>query len=122
LGGPDGCGTIFKIAPDNTETTLHTFTYYDDFHDGCAPASQPILDRKGNLYAITRSGGDFGGGTLLEITSSGKEKILYAFGSGSDGAKPDGTLLMDSNGSLYGTTQGGGAKGWGTAYQVAPHS
>ncbi|HSC19772.1 MAG TPA: choice-of-anchor tandem repeat GloVer-containing protein [Rhizomicrobium sp.] len=121
LGGVNGCGTVFKIPPDGSEITLHGFTYNDDFHDGCGPESQPVVDKKGNLYATTRAGGDLGGGTVFEITATGKEKILYAFGSAPDAAKPDGKLLMGSDGALYGTTLAGGTKGWGTVYKISLH-
>jgi uncharacterized repeat protein (TIGR03803 family) len=121
-GGAGGCGTVFKISLDGTKTTLHSFTYNQDSSDGCDPVSQPYLDKKGNLYGTTRYGGASGMGTVFKITATGKERILYAFGSGNDAANPDGRLLAGPDGALFGTTVGGGVHGWGTVYKLSPHS
>jgi hypothetical protein len=53
------------------------------------------------------------------VTVAGKETVLYTFKAGKDGAYPFARLL-DFNGRLYGTTQGGGKTGWGTAFSLRP--
>jgi uncharacterized repeat protein (TIGR03803 family) len=61
----EGCGTVFKLAPDGTETILHDFAT----RRGDLPWTGVILDNKGNLYGTTWEGGSkFGSGTLFEIT------------------------------------------------------
>jgi uncharacterized repeat protein (TIGR03803 family) len=56
-----------------------------------------------------------------------KEKVLHGFKSGKDGANPNGGLVLDSKGAIYGTTFGGGnesgpcgAGGCGTAFKLKP--
>ncbi|HEX4078186.1 MAG TPA: choice-of-anchor tandem repeat GloVer-containing protein [Rhizomicrobium sp.] len=127
--GGDGCGTVFKLAPDGMKTVLYAFGGGDD---GDGPAAQPIMDKSGNLYGTTVGGGGtgcapFAGcGTVFKITPDGQETILHSFTGGSDGAIPgSGALIADKTGYLYGTTQEGGGtgcsydgSGCGTVYKV----
>jgi uncharacterized repeat protein (TIGR03803 family) len=63
-----------------------------------------IRDASGNLYGTTYAGGAFNQGTVFRLSPSGKEKVLYSFTGGSDGAHPRAGLLRDSAKNLYGTT------------------
>jgi uncharacterized repeat protein (TIGR03803 family) len=45
---------------------------------------------------------------VFKIDAAGNETILHAFAGGADGQDPDGGLVRDSAGNLYGTTLGGG--------------
>src|SRR5579862_2112489 len=127
-----GCGTVFKLAPDGTETVLHQFTAE---YDGSGPYGGLIMDAAGNLYGTTATGGstgcggiDYGCGTVFRISPKGKETILYAFGGSNDGADPDAGLVADKKGNLYGTTSSGGGGtqcivefgGCGTIFRVTP--
>jgi uncharacterized repeat protein (TIGR03803 family) len=69
-----------------------------------------LIDVNGKLYGATPSGGSSGEGTVFSVTPNGREKVLYSFAGGSDGAAPYAGLL-DVNGTLYGTTQFGGGSG-----------
>ncbi|MGH6890425.1 MAG: choice-of-anchor tandem repeat GloVer-containing protein [Rhizomicrobium sp.] len=60
-----GCGTIFEIAPDGTETILYRFT---DGRDGAEPSAGLVADGKGNYYGTARGGGEYGDGTVFEFT------------------------------------------------------
>ncbi|HTT84608.1 MAG TPA: choice-of-anchor tandem repeat GloVer-containing protein [Rhizomicrobium sp.] len=108
-----GCGTIFKVAPDGTETVLHTFTGSDGADAGNDNA--PILDKHGNLYGTTFGGGNFypncpsvyGCGVVYELTPAGTLTVLHAF-DGADGQGPAGPLIADKSGNLYGVTVDGG--------------
>jgi len=79
-----------------------------------------VLDAQGNLYGTTYSGGisyydscNYGCGVVFELTVGGTETVLHAFSVQQyDGAFPNGGLLLDSQGNLYGTTSGGGAHKW----------
>jgi uncharacterized repeat protein (TIGR03803 family) len=110
-GGSAGGGIAFKVAPDGTETVLHTF---QGDGNGYYPADSLVMDAQGNLYGTTAAGGgstncnDIGCGTIFEISASGTESILYAFQGGSDGADPEGNLVSDAEGNFYGTTALGG--------------
>jgi uncharacterized repeat protein (TIGR03803 family) len=125
-GGADNLGTVFKLAPDGTETVLHAFA--GGYNDGSSPYAGVIVDAKGNLYGTTQEGGSATCtcGVVFEITRSGKERILYNFRGSPDGAYPLSSLLMDKSGNLYGTTLGGGVQsdfcgvGCGTVFELSP--
>lgn len=101
-----GCGTVYKLAPNGTETVLYSFL---DGNDGAEPFGGLIADGSGNLYGTTAIGGAFSVGTVFRIAPDGSETTLYSFQGGSDGAHPGSTLLMDANGDLFGTAGAGGS-------------
>lgn len=117
---PYGCGIVFEVAPDGTETVLHRFS---GGTDGAYPAAGLIRDKKGNFYGTTLGGGSnkcaSGCGTVFQITTAGAETILYRFNGGVDGSTPVGGLVRDSKGNLYGTTPYGGALNQGTIFEVS---
>ena len=115
-----GCGTVFEINTSGVETTFYTFKGWKN-KDGAEPIAGLILDAKGNFYGTTAWGGLYGFGTVFELTSAGKEKILYSFTGTTDGAIPVGGLVMDSKGNLFGTTYEGGAFGFGTVFELTPN-
>lgn len=104
-----GLSVVYKIDPNGQETVLAT-----DTQTGGAVDSPVFVDKKGNLYGMTPYGGDlscssdgFGCGMLFGITQSGIFTMLHAF-SGSDGMRPEGGLVQDSKGNLYGVAFAGG--------------
>jgi len=119
-------GIIFKISiTDNTMTILHTFT------DGDTPNGGLVLGSDGKLYGTTQGGGADGAGNLFVIstvsdptTSHDTFMELYAFpntdGGFPQGLIPNGGLVQDGNGTLYGTTQAGGQNDKGTAFKFVP--
>src|SRR3954447_4075935 len=115
--GGSGCGTVFKLAPDGTETVLHAFS---ETGDGVYPIAALAIDAAGNLYGTTFNGGDSAGGVVFRVTPKGKETLLHSFGAGSDGSRPDAGLVIDDAGNFYGTTSGGGAAGHGTVFRITP--
>jgi uncharacterized repeat protein (TIGR03803 family) len=120
--GAGGPGTVYKINPGGAETLLYSFT---GGTDGAYPEATPTLDSSGNLYGTANQGGDPASvGTLFKIDSAGHETTLHKFtGSPKDGAYPDGPLLLDKQGNLYGTTLQGGNDnftGDGTIFQFTP--
>ncbi len=89
--------------------------------DGGNPLDGFITDAAGNLYATTNVGGASGNGTVFEVSKSGEETVLYSFAGGTDGANPEGGLIRDKAGNLYGTTTaGGGVEDSGTIFKVTP--
>jgi uncharacterized repeat protein (TIGR03803 family) len=123
-GCKQGCGTIFKLASEGTETILYAFK---GGTDGAEPSGALVADSAGNFYGTTMMGGPSNAGTVFKLAPDGTETVLYAFTGGSDGWEPDGTLVMDKNGDLYGTTvMGGGVTaceqylGCGTVFEVKP--
>ena len=120
--GGQGCGTVFKITPSGTLTTLYSFCSQSGCPDGANPQAGLVQATNGDFYGTTSSGGANGGGTVFKITPSGTLTTLYSFCSQSgcpDGAHPWG-LVQATNGSLYGTTLLGGANSQGTVFRITP--
>lgn len=112
-----GCGAVFKIAADGTETVLYAFT---GGSDGSSPQTKPLLDSSGNLYGTTGAGGEQNTGTIFKLAPDGTETVLHSFpGENGDGSSPDCGLISDKKGNLYGTTAGGGANNRGIVYELA---
>jgi uncharacterized repeat protein (TIGR03803 family) len=118
-----GHGTIFELTPPTvaggawTETVIHTFAGAPA--DGSSPHAGLIMDSHHNFYGTTVEGGTYDEGTVFEITSTGKEKLLYSFkGSGGDGSLPYAGLVRGSNGNLYGATSRGGTDDSGEVFEI----
>jgi len=118
-GNTPGAGTVFKITTGGALTTLHSF----DTTDGFQPYASVIQATDGNFYSTASEGGAYGYGTVFKITPSGAFSILHSFcaqTSCTDGGGPYGQLVQATNGSIYGTTTGGGTYGFGTVYKITP--
>jgi uncharacterized repeat protein (TIGR03803 family) len=128
-----GCGAVFKISSSGQESVLYSF---QGGNDGAHPFAG-LTELNGNLYGTTDQGGtgyclnyhtyNVGCGTVFEISASGSERVVYSFQGGADGAEPVADLLEDK-GTLFGTTQFGGASntycagynsGCGTVFKVS---
>ncbi|MGB8909782.1 MAG: choice-of-anchor tandem repeat GloVer-containing protein [Candidatus Cybelea sp.] len=122
-GGYYGYGTVFKLTPSGSgysESVLYSFS---GGRDGANPYDGLILDKKDALYGTTSAGGYRGAGTVFKLTPSGSgysESTLYRFQGRNDGANPYAGLIFDEKGALYGTTAGGGHKGFGTVFKLTP--
>jgi uncharacterized repeat protein (TIGR03803 family) len=124
--GVGNSGTVFKITPTGTLSSLYSFCSQPNCADGALPAGL-VLASNGNFYGTTFSGGSNAYpcpgdcGTVLEITPEGKLTTLYSFCSLSncaDGAAPEASLIQATDGDLYGTTSGGGTHGKGTVFKI----
>ena len=117
-GGTNNAGTVFKFTPSSyTETVLYSFT---GGTDGRWPQTTLVMDSSGNLYGTTLYGGAYNYGTVFRVTPSGTETVVHAFTGGTDAVDPNGTLVMDSAGNLYGTTLSGGVHNDGTVFELTP--
>ena len=119
-------GTIFKITPGGTLTTLYSFCAQTNCTDGIGPYTGLIQGTDGNFYGTTSSGGSnsFNGyGTVFKITRTGTLATLYSFCplgfSCTDGTSPYAGLVQGTNGTFYGTTSSGGAHDDGTVFSLA---
>jgi uncharacterized repeat protein (TIGR03803 family) len=116
--GSIGCGTVFKITPQGTLTTLYSF----DNTDGSYPQAGLVQGIDGNFYGTTSGGGADSGGTAFKITPAGMLTTLYSFCSRpncTDGQGPYGELVQANDGNFYGTTISGGiSPGRGTIFKI----
>jgi hypothetical protein len=146
LGSPAGCGIVYEMSPPTqkggqwTETILYNF---QGGNDGYFPIGDLVFDKHGNLFGATDFGGGkgttcnpyYGGncGTVFKLSppekkgGKWKEHVLHSFAGGTDGANPNGGLVFDSHGAIYGTTFTGGyncphnsGQGCGTVIKLAP--
>ena len=116
-------GTVFELQRNGeewTHTVLHTF---GEGEDGALPVGPLLFDKAGNLYGATTLGNANGYGTVFKLTNTGsgwKEGIVFNFPQASGGSEPNGGLIFDSAGNLYGTTYVGGTTGCGVAFELTP--
>ena len=122
-GASDYSGIVFKIAAGTNElTTLATFTG----DNGSNPEASLALDDQGNLYGTTPyDGGDLFGTVFKIAVGSGKVTTLVTFTTLDDfhnGDSPYSSVIRDGHGSLYGTTEFGGANDKGMVFKLTPTS
>ncbi|MBZ5573370.1 MAG: hypothetical protein LAO09_15990 [Acidobacteriia bacterium] len=146
LGTPTGCGAVYEmIRPAQPggvwkEKVLYSFL---GNQDGQFPFGDLVFDKQGNLYGATWFGGGKGDtcnslypycGTIFQLSpprtthkgSAWTEKVLYSFQGldAGDGGEPNGGLVFDESGNIYGTTSVGGSNvplcnnGCGTAFEL----
>jgi len=118
-GGAYSSGTVFQLSPgaNNTWTESVLYSFQDNGVDGRGPEGSLAIDAAGNLYGTTQTGGANGGGGIVFELSPGANgtwtyNVLYNFCSTSkcaDGGSPEGGLIFDAAGNLYGATLVGGA-------------
>ncbi len=121
VGGAYGDGTVFKMTPAGTLTTLYTFYSTDNvvFPSGLVQGTD------GNFYGTTFGGGAYGFGTVFKVTPAGALTTLYSFNS-TDNVRPfPSGLVQGTDGNFYGITQYGGgssncSSGCGTVFQISP--
>jgi uncharacterized repeat protein (TIGR03803 family) len=118
-GGARGNGTVFKITPAGVESVLYSFA--GGTTDGGRPQAALLQASDGNFYGTTNQGGASGNGTVFKITPAGVESVFYSFAGGTtDGGQPQVALIQASDGNFYGTTNQGGANGFGTVFRISP--
>jgi len=133
-GGAGGAGTVFELSPSNGGWTYHLIysfsggnsqsVCYPFLNQGCSgPWGTLLLDGSGNLYGTTYANGAFEAGNVFKLTQTNGTWTytdLYDFAGGTDGANPIGSLVLDGNGNLFGTTANGGSDGYGVAFELNP--
>ena len=132
-GGSNDVGTMFKLTPQGTLTTLYRFCAETTIRcPGALEKPRGIVEgTDGNFYGTSNGGGEYGGnasgGTAFQITPQGTLTVLHSFctitnigGYCADGTLPDTPLIEGSDSNFYGTTYNGGSNGWGTIFQITP--
>ena len=123
-GGAYYNGSVFKITPSGTLTTLYSFCSQTNCVDGSGPLAGLVQASNGNFYGTTEFGGTSGNcsngcGTIFRITPSGTLTVFHSFDN-ADGATPFAGLMQAADGNFYGTTYGGGVDGYGTVFKITP--
>src|SRR5499427_1429090 len=110
-----GCGVVFKLTNSGgswTQSVIHAFTGAD----GSGPGSPVSIDKHGNVFGTTPTGGKYSMGVIYVLQpmgSSWKFRVVHAFTGGTDGAGGSASrLLIDGLGNLYGVCNVGGVNGW----------
>src|SRR5205807_37237 len=117
LGGAHLKGTVFKIDPTGSLTTLHSFSGSPG--DGAVPFAALVQGSDGNFYGTTASGGAFFQGTVFRMTPSGAITVLHSFsGYSSEGGVPFAATGRGCDVNFYGTTALGGAHFKGTVFKI----
>lgn len=126
-GEGTGCGTVYKLTPTAKgwkETVLYNFA---NPKNGAGPSSSLTFDSSGNLWG-TAAGGtgqcEGGCGVVFKMTPANNGKWTYSavhHFTGNDGAYPNASVVFDSKGNLYGTTElGGGGNSVGVVFEITP--
>jgi hypothetical protein len=138
--GAGSGGTIFQLSPSAGGWTYNLiyalpngypqegFCFIAVETQGCSgPWGTLLMDPAGNLYGASYANGAYHSGNVFKLTRSGGSWTytdLYDFTGGSDGGNPVGSLILDGDGNLYGTTHGGGStncfRGCGTVFEITP--
>jgi len=124
-GGTGACGnggTVFKITPSGSLTTLYNFGNQPSCASGYQPRAGLVQGRDGNFYGTTSGGGAHNQGAVFAITPGGTLTTLYSFCAQTgcaDGTTPVAALIQASDGNFYGTTyNGGGNNNSGTVFKL----
>jgi uncharacterized repeat protein (TIGR03803 family) len=121
FGGANFVGVVYELSPSGSGWTQKVLYTFQGQNDGQNPVGGVILDKAGNIYGGTFSGGVNGGGTVYELSPSGtswKLTTLHSF-TGSYGG-PYNKLAFDASGTLYGATEGDGVNSKGTVFKLTP--
>ncbi len=111
FGGTNGGGTLYKITPNGTFTTLCSFPSGGNSGNS---SSTLVQAGDGNFYGTVAD-------EIFKITSAGAFTLLYTFTNGADGSIPYGGFVEGADGNLYGTTFTGGTnEGHGTVFKITP--
>jgi uncharacterized repeat protein (TIGR03803 family) len=120
LGGTNGGGTVYKLAPSGGGYALTTIYSFSGFG---GPYNKLAFDASGTLYGATESDGAYNAGTVFKLAPNGGSWTmtdLHDFTGGSDGGTPYGGVALDSLGDIFGTTSIGGSHNDGVVWQVTP--
>ena len=122
-GGAYGVGSVYRLSLAEGVWTIESL--YDFTPDVMCYSPEPgglAMDAAGNLYVSTQYDGSYGVGMIFKLTPTvgyWKFSLIHSFTGSTDGGYPTGGLVIDSSGSIYGTTYTGGLFQYGTVYKFA---
>ena len=112
-------GSVFQLRPDGLGG--YVFTEPAEFwgQNGSYPDGNLTRGLDGYLYGTTAVGGEhFGMGTIFRVDPAGNLTVVHGFDDATDGGYPRSTLIVATDGSLWGTTSVGGPSGSGTVFRL----
>jgi uncharacterized repeat protein (TIGR03803 family) len=128
-----GVAPFSELMPSNGSWTYNVLYTFTGGSDGSWPNGGLVFDAAGNLYGTTSQGGipdpdhicqPSGCGTVFELKPSSAgwtQAVIHAFQhNGADGISPEGSLVVDEGGNVYGMTNQGGSNGYGTIFELSP--
>jgi uncharacterized repeat protein (TIGR03803 family) len=120
-----GGGSVVELIPNGgTWSGIVRHLFAGSAVSPLHPLGGIAIDATGHLYGTTQQGGPYSSGGVVYTLGAGGSavtQVIHAFGNGNDGHFPQGNLVMDSHGNLYGTTaHGGGSRNAGTVYELSP--
>lgn len=122
-GGTGNGGTVFELARANGSWNFSTLYSLSGRGGGCGPSGGQVMDAAGNLYGTTYCNGAYGYGSVFKLAPNQGNWTytdLHDFTGGNDGNRPNGGLVFDAHGNLYGTTFSGGLDGGGVVFEITP--
>ena len=118
-GGIGGGGTVFELSPSGDAWTFKVLYSFS----GCGSPGTLSIDGTGNLYGTAACAGIYGYGSIFKLSNTPNGWVytsLYDFTGFDDGRSPQGIVSIDTDGTLYGATQGGGDHGYGVVWMIKP--
>ena len=122
-GCEGGCGVVYKLTQSNgawNQTVIYAFTGGDD---GSGPGARVTVDRSGNVYGMTPTGGTYGAGTIYKLQPNAGSytfQVIHTFTGGNDGSSGSAGRMLLEHGRLYGAATTGGMYGSGVVFQLTP--
>ena len=125
-GGPGGSGTVYELTPTGGGWTFSLLWAFPNGSGGCANPFSGVTLQGGNLYGTCAEGGAYGYGEVFQLSyNDGMWELadLHDFTNGSDGGSPEGNVVFDANGNMFGTALAGGnlsacSGGCGTIWEI----
>jgi len=122
-GCEGGCGVVYKLTKSGgtwNQAVIYAFTGGDD---GSGPGARVTVDRSGDVYGMTPTGGMYGVGTIYRLhphAGSYTFQVIHTFTGGNDGAAGSAGRMLLQNGRLYGAATSGGMYGSGVVFEITP--
>jgi uncharacterized repeat protein (TIGR03803 family) len=124
--GGCGCGVVYELTKAGGVWSSRVLYSFTGGTDAGGPYGPLVFDKSGNLYGTSSFYGANSSGTVFQLLAPASaggpwtERVLYSFTGLDDGATPNGGLVFDANGVLYGSAAEGGADTAGTIFSLTP--
>lgn len=120
-GGVNQFGTVFELSPSEQKWSLTPLHQFVNASDGNHSLGSLVVDPSGSLFGTNRYGGPGGAGEIFELSpNAGTWDLTTLHSYSGEVAGPQGPLVMDSAGNLYGTSLESGKYGWGNVFKLTP--